>query len=158
MNTIRILALFIATAAMAVAAPEPAVNPATIQDKVNLTLGQKLHLTFKLAGERLLQPTISKGTDGDPDTVTASLYVTDATPVRVKGVPTRPYIVVSNGFARTLHFRALARRKGSKAFFAIDDLLKPAAPGEASQWCWESGSLIEEVILYEFALAGTPAK
>ena len=158
MKLIRTLVLFIATAAVAVAAePQKAVDLDTIKDKVNIKLGQEFHVKFNAEGDQLRQPKRFKGTDGGNASITISLQVTDCTPVPVKGVATRPYLTVSNRFERTLHYRALARLKGSPEFFEISEGLTPVDPGEAANKCWESGSLVEEVVLYQFSLSDKPS-
>jgi hypothetical protein len=54
MNLIRSLAFFLATAVVAMAAPQQAINPDTLKDKVSITLGQEFHLKFKQEGDQLL--------------------------------------------------------------------------------------------------------
>lgn len=158
MNQILTLAFLIATAAVAVAAPAQAVTIDTLKDKVSITLGQQFHLKFTADGDRLLQPKrLERAGDGKA-TVEIKLHVTDATPVPVQGVPTRPFLVVSNGFERPLSFRACARLKGSKEFFPISTGVEPIAPGDETMKCWESGSLVEEVVLYQFTLLPKPSK
>ena len=159
MNIIRTLALFIATAALAAAAPQQAVDPDTLKDKVSITLGQKFHLKFKLEGDKLLQPTKYKGTDDRKASVSVKLDVTSASPIPPprKG-ETRPFLEVYNGFERPLHYRALARLKGSKEFFEIREGVEPVPAAGGSNKCWEFGSLVEEVVLYQFALSEKPAK
>ena len=159
MNIIRFLAFFIATAVVAMAAPQQAVNPDTIIDKVSITLGQEFHLKFKPEGDQLLQPTKYKGTDDSKASVRVKLDLTTDSPIRPprKGA-TRPYLAVQNGFERTLSCRALARFKGSKEFFEIGEGLEAIHPGEGTNKCWEFGSLVEEVILYQFALSQKPSK
>jgi hypothetical protein len=152
------LAFFVATAAMSVAASAQAITMDTIKDKVSITLGQHLRLKFTADGDRLLQPKRLKRAGDEMATVEIKLLVTDSTPFRVQGVPTRPFLVVSNGFERTLHFRAVARLKGSNEFFEISEAGGPIEPGDQSLKCWESGSLVEEVVLYQFALSAKPAK
>jgi hypothetical protein len=149
----------IATAAVAVAAPRKAIDPDTIKDKVSITLGQEFHLKFKPEGDQLLQPTKYKGTDDSKASVKVKLGVTTASP----GPPpregaTRPYLAVQNGFERMLSCRALARFKGSREFFEIGEGLEAILPGEGTNKCWEFGSLVEEVVLYQFALAPKPSK
>lgn len=131
---------------------------ANIKDQVSVTLGREVQIKFKVDGNRLLQPETFKGPGDDKATVRIELKVTDATPVPVRGVATRPYLVVSNGFERTLHCRALARLKGSKEFFDISGDMEAIPPGEKSLKCWTSGSLVEEVVLYQFTLSPQPAK
>lgn len=147
-----------ASAAVAVAAPQRAIDVDTIKDKVSIRLGQELHVKFAAGGDRLLHPRSVERAGDDKATVEIKLHVTEATPVPVRGVATRPFLVVSNGFARTLHYRALARLKGSKEFFEISKAVEPIAPGEQSMKCWASGSLVEEVVLYQFALSPKPSK
>ena len=159
LNLISTFAFFIATAAVAVAAPPQAVDPDTIKDKVSITLGQKFHLKFKPEGDRLLQPAKYKGTDDGKASVRVKLDVTSASP----GTPpskgaTRPYLSVQNGFERTLSYRALARLKGSTKFFEIGEGVEPVPAEESGNKCWEFGSLVEEVVLYQFALSEKPSK
>lgn len=158
---IRAFTLCLAITATAFSAPRQAVDPQTIKDKVSIALGQELHVRFKLDGDRLLQPEAVKKSGGSGAGVTIQLKTTDSTPFPVRGVATRPFLAVSNNFERALHCRALARLKGSKEFFEISDLavIEPAGRGEMlAVRCWESGSLVEEVILYQFALSPRPAK
>ena len=158
MNLIRTLAFFIAIAAETVAAPQQAVDPDTIKDKVSITLGQEFHLKFKPKGDQLLQPVKFKGTDGTKASVRIKLAVTSASPVPVPKGATRPFLEVHNGFERQLHYRALARLKGSKEYFEIGDGVEPLPPGEGANKCWEFGSLVEEVVLYQFTLSDQPPK
>ena len=151
-------ALSIATAAAAVAAPRKAIDPDIIKDKVSITLGQQLHIKFAADGDRLLHPKSVKRAGDNKATVEIKLHVTDATPFRVRGVATRPFLVVSNGFERALSYRALARLKGSKEFFQISTGVEPIAPGDQTTKCWESGSLVEKVVLYQFTLIPKPSK
>jgi hypothetical protein len=158
MNILATLAFSIATAAAALAAPQKAIDPDTIKDKVSIKLGQEFRIKLTADGDRLLHPKKVEGTVGDKATVEIKLDVTDATPFPVRGVATRPYLVVSNGLDRTLDFRALARLKGSKEFFEFPFGVEPIAPGDQTTKCWRSGSLVEEVILYDFVLIPKPAK
>ena len=158
LNLIRSLAFSIATAAVAVAAPQQAVDPDTIKDKVSITLGQEFHVKFKPEGDQLLQPAKFKGTDDHKASVRIKLGVTSASPVPVPKGATRPFLEVHNGFERTLHYRALARLKGSREFFEIGERAEPLPSGEGALKCWEFGSLVEEVLLYQFALSEKPSK
>ena len=152
------LAFSIGAAVVAVAAPQKAIDPDTIEDKVSITFGQEFHLKFAADGDRLLHPKNAERAGDDKETVEIRLHVTDAAPFPVSGVATRPFLVVSNGFGRTLHYRALARLKGSKEFFEVSDAFEPIAPGDQSMKCWESGSLVEEVVVYQFTLSPKPSK
>ncbi len=155
---IHTLAFFIATASV-IAAPQQSIDPATIKEKVSITLGQEFHLKFKPEGDQLLQPTKFNGADDHHATVRVKLDVTSDSPVPPprKGA-TRPFLAVQNGFERTLHYRALARLKGSREFFEISEGVEPIRPGEGANKCWEFGALVEEVVLYQFALSGNPSR
>lgn len=159
MNFIRTLGLTLTLTAAAFAAPQKAISPDAIKDKVRITVGQELAVKFKTEGDRLTEPkNLDKPGDGK-GTVTIKLKTTDSTPFPVKGVATRPYLVVVNGFEKTLRFRALTRQKGSKEFFEIDEAFDPVPAGEESLLrCWESGSLVEEILLCEFTLSKEAAK
>ncbi len=150
-SLISIICLVIAAAAGG--APQQAIDVDTIKDKVSITLGHDLHIKFSADGDRLLHPESVNGAGDDKASVEISLRVTDSTPFAVRGVPTRPYLVVLNGLERPLHYRALARLKGSREFFEIGEAVDPIAPGDQAMKCWESGSLVEEVVLYQFALS-----
>jgi hypothetical protein len=159
MNIIRSLTFFIATSVVAMAAPQQAVNPDTIKDKVSITLGQEFHLKFKPKGDQLLQPTKYKGKGDSKASVRVKLSVTTHSPFPPprKGA-TRPYLAVENGFERTLSCRALARFKGSKEFVEISEDFKAIDPGDGWNKCWDFDSLVEEVVLYQFALSQKPSK
>jgi hypothetical protein len=159
MNLLRDLSFSFAITAAAFAAPQKAVYPDSIKDKVCIKLGQELTFKFQAEGARLIGPrNLAKA--GDPrGTVKIKLKTTDSTPFRVRGVATRPYLVVSNGFEKTLRFRAFTRLKGSRQFFEIDEPFDPVPAGEeALLRCWESGSLVEEILLCEFTLGGETAR
>lgn len=153
-----IIIVAIATAATAVAAPPQAIRTEAIKDKVRISLGRQLQIKFSVVGDGLQQSGRLDRAAGPVATVGFELGTTDATPFRVQGVATRPFLQVSNGFPRTLHYRAAARLKGSSEFFEIGEAGAPVPPGEQSLKCWESGSLVEEVILYQFALSPEPSK
>jgi len=159
MNIIRSFTFIIATAVVATAAPQQAVDPDTIKDKVSITLGQEFYVKFKLEGNQLLQPSKYKRTEDSKARVKIKLDVTTHSPIRPprEGV-TRPYLVVENDFERTLSFRALARFRGSKEFFEIDEGLEAIFPGERRNKCWGFASLVEEVVLYQFTLSPKPSK
>ena len=148
MNILHTLAFLIATAVVAVADPPKAVDPDTIKDKVSITLGQEATIDFKRDGDKLLQPAIVKGKGEKKATVRINLGVTSASPVPPpREGATRPFLHVDNDFEKTLHYRALARLRGSKEFFEITEGLEPILAGEGSNKCWEFDSLVEEVVL-----------
>lgn len=164
MNSIRFL-LFAATLSLCLIsvatagdAPTQAVKIDDINDKVSVRLGQEVHVKFAVIGDRLVQPKKVERPRGAKGIVEVRLHVTDSTPIRVKGVATRPYLVVTNGLDRPLEYRALARLKGRKDFLPVDTEAEPIEPGGQSSYCWESGSRIEELVLYRFTLSPKPSK
>lgn len=152
------LAVWLIAVSLAGGAPPGAVNVDDLADKVSIKLGQELHLKFAVAGDRLVQPRKVERARGGKSMVDVRLEVTDSTPMRVTGVATRPYLVVSNGFERPLHYRALARLKGRKEFRPVNAEFEPVEPGSQSSYCWESGSLVEEIVLYRFTLTPKRSK
>lgn len=138
---------------------KPAVETVDrIQDKVRVGLGEEWQIRFQVEGDRLVRPEKVKATGENQAAVGIELKVTDATPFPVEGVATRPYLVVTNGLDRAIECRALARLKGSRKYFEISVANAAIPPGEYATTCWESGSTIEEIVLYDFALAASPSK
>lgn len=158
MNKVLTIALSLAALATALAASPSAVKVDGLKDKVRLKLGQEQHFKFTSTGDKSLHLQSIRLTSKDKGIIAIRLHVTDSTPFRVEGVATRPYLVVSNGLERTLSFHTLTRLKGSKEFLPVDDDIEPIAPGGQGMKCWESGSLVEEVVLYQFELSATPVK
>jgi hypothetical protein len=130
----------------------------SIKDKVHIKLLEESAIEFQRRGDQLLQPTRSKVKDAKKGTVSIKLEVTSDSPFPPprKGA-TRPYLSVENNFEKTLHFRALARLKGSKEFFEINKDMEPLRPESVFLKCWEFDSLVEEVILCEFKLSDAKA-
>ncbi len=159
MNILHTLAFLIATAGVAVAEPPKAVNTETIKDKVSVTLLEESTVEFKLEGDRLLQPSKSKGTAVKKAAVQVKLRVTSASPVPPpREGATRPFLTVTNNFEKALHFRALVRLKGSKEFFEMNKDMEPLPAGDFYQKCWDFDSVVEEVILCEFKLSDKPVQ
>jgi hypothetical protein len=150
MKGMAALTLVIATVVLAGAAPLKPVEVKDLEGKVTVQLGQSVGIQFTADGDRLRNPR-KVGGDGEAK-VRIRLETTEATPIRVRGVATRPFLVVSNGFDRSLNFRVLAREKGSRAFFEVSWAGGPVDPGEQVPRCWESGSRVEELVLDQFAL------
>lgn len=136
------------------ATPKQEMDVDKIKDKVRIKRLEEIAVNLKADGERLLPR--APGENAEPDDVAIKIAIkeTTATPFRVKGDPTRPYLAMSNGTAKPLHFRTLARLKGSQEFFEVEDAMQPVEPGDMSVViCWESGSDVEEVVLYQFTFA-----
>ena len=145
-----------------VAAPKSKpVDGDKIKDKVSVKFGAETISTLRRDGDRLLPHAPNE--KGDPNDVTVKITIqeTTATPTPVEGDPTRSYLSMSNSSDKLLSFRALTRLKGSTEFYEMEEPLEPVKPGELTTvYCWGSGTLIDEMILYQFTLspeaAGAP--
>lgn len=159
MSILRTLPLVLATASVVVAAPKQGIDPGTIQDKVSIAVGQEFRIRFQPQRDQLLQPAKLRATDEAPATVKVKLDVTTDSPIRPpRQGATRPFLAVQNDFTKPLHFRALVRLKGSKEYFEMSEGVEPIPPGESANKCWGFEDRIEEVVLYQFTLSGTPSR
>lgn len=134
------------------ARPKP-VDLNRIKDKVSIMRGEESVVHLRADGDRLLVG--APGAKARPNDIAVTVIIknTTATPFRVEGDPTRPYLILSHGFDRPLQFRMLTRLMDSKEFYEEESPLEPVKPGgRFIVKCWESGSSVEEVVLYQFAL------
>ena len=132
--------------------PQP-VDVDQIKDKVSVRFGADTVATLRREGDLLVPHGPGDKAEATDVEVKISLKETTATPFPVKGDPTRSYLEMSHGSDKWLRFRALARRKGSKEFYEVEEPLEPVEPGDLSLVrCWESGTLMEELIFFEFKL------
>lgn len=132
----------------------PAIDPATIKDKVSIQLGDELITEFHREGNRLLQPAKSKVADDHQATVVVKLELTSASPFPPpREGATRPFLSVVNNFDSTLHFRALVRQKGSTLFFELSEEAPSLAAKSTFLKCWDFDTAVEEVVLYDFKLS-----
>jgi hypothetical protein len=61
---------------------------------------------------------------------------------------------MTNSADKALHFRVLTRIQRSKEYHELKDTLGEARPNcESIVWCWESGSQVEEVVVFQFQFA-----
>lgn len=128
------------------ASPEPAAP------KLSVMRGKEQSIALKADAGGRLQPAANG--DAGAARVTARLKVTTATPIVVKGNPTRPYLTIENGFEKPIHFRVLARDNGSTKFVEVRDISDTVEPGgNYIVKCFESGSRIEEITLTDFSIA-----
>ena len=125
-----------------------------IKDKVSVKRGEQIVVTLRSEGQRLVPR--APGEKAQPDDGTVKIAVAESTrpPFAVKGDSTRHYLTISNSTGEPLRFRFLAREKGSKEFYEEEAPSKPVRSlGEGHRTiikCWESGSLVEEVVVCEF--------
>ena len=138
--------------------PQP-VDLEKIKDKVSVKFGEDTVAKLRRDGDRLLPRAPGEKGDANDVAVKITLKETKDTPFAVQGDPTRSYLSMSNGSDTWLRFRALARLKGSKEYYEVEAPLEPVNPGDMSLVrCWESGKLVEEVILYQFMLTEEPSE
>ncbi len=136
-----------------------AINPNDIQEKVIVTLGEEFAIEFNRDGDQLTNPAKSKQAEVQKLAVNVKLAVTSASPAPPpREGATRPYLSVENNLNKTMHFRAIVRRKGSKEYFAIAEGAERVAAGSTMYKCWDFDTLVEEVILYDFKLSDQPAE
>lgn len=149
--------LLVAVSFAAAESPKP-VDVEAIKHKVTLSLGQDFSIKFKRDGDKLVEPAKVAASDEKAQTVQIKLDVTTASPVPgpTKGA-TRPYVHVANHMDSTLHYRMLVRNKGSKEFFETANGVRPLEAEGVANHCWNFDSLIEEVVVFDFALS-PPAK
>ncbi len=146
----KIIHIFLALAFAAISAAAHSASPDSPEATLHVTLGKQHSIALKADANGRLKAK-AKG-DTEAATVTAMLKQTTATPFPVKGDPTRPYLVVTNGFEKPIHFRLFAREKGSSKFVEVHDFEQPVPSGKnLTVLCWESGSLVEEVKLSDFS-------
>ncbi len=137
------------------AKPQP-VDVTQIKDKVSIKRGEKTTVNLKPDGQRLSPRAPGEKAQPGDVAVTITVKETTATPFRVEGDPTRPYLTISNRTGAPLHFRVLTRDKGSNEFYEEEafEPVKPKGEGYNSiVTCWMSGSRIEEIIVCELAHA-----
>lgn len=124
-----------------------------IKDKVHIKRDEKITVNLKPDGQRLSPR--APGEKAQPGDVAIKITIKDTkqTPFPVKGDPTRPYLSISNSTGAPLHFRVLTRDKGSNEFYEEEEPFEPVKPmGEGHNtivYCWESGSLAEEFVVFQ---------
>jgi len=110
-------------------------------------------VNLKSEGDRLLPQ--ATGAQANPNDIAVKIAIkeTTATPVPPQAHATRPYLGLSNGSDRPLQFRLLTRLKGSNEYREEDSPAEAVNPGAMiAVKCWESGSQLEEMVLYQFTL------
>jgi hypothetical protein len=117
----------------------PPLDPSKIDDKVTITLGQKLTVQFQAQGDSLKTPKIVEQTDQKQPSVILDFDKHDETLI----------LHIKNGFAQTLRVRCLMRLKWQKAFSETSILSIPAGLGDFESW----RDPIEELVLFDFKLS-----
>lgn len=138
--------------ALALAAITASADPVTsdADPKLSVTRGKQNSIALKAEAKGRL--TAKTKTDTAAATITARMKQTTETPFAVKGNPTRPYLVVTNGFEKPIYFRVFAREKGSKESVEVQEIAQPVSFAKNQiVYCFKSGSLVEEVTLSHFS-------
>jgi hypothetical protein len=139
MSTLRRLAIVLllaSTPALAFGDDKP--DPATLKDKVTITVGKSLFVEFEQKGDALKNPKLVDKASEKPPTPTFNLTTMDGNIL----------LVTKNPFPKDLKFRALARRKGRKDYYETS--IVPVKSGIFSIELWQEP--IEELVLFDFKL------
>jgi hypothetical protein len=129
---------FLMAAVLMATVPDKEIDPATLQDKVMISVGKELAVQFQQDGDSLSHPkVVEKPTDAPP---TLSLDF------RKQG--DNLILTTKNPFRNDLKFRAAARLKDRKEYFETS--IVPVKAGLLSFELWRDP--IEELVLFDFEL------
>jgi hypothetical protein len=113
---------------------------ADVPNAVTIKVGQEVFVSFTASGDSLVSPkTLPDGNGPDP-TVTVQL---------TQNGPTRT-LLVTNGYARGLGYRAVARKRGSRR----EVELPVSSVRSGAQAVMTLGEPFDELVLFEFHLQG----
>jgi hypothetical protein len=125
------------TLVAAVAGPTRADVP---EDAVVVKVGQAVFVSFTANGDSLVSPkTLPDGNGPDP---TVSIQVTQNGPTRT--------LLITNGYARALGYRAKTRKRGSRKELE----LPVSSVRSGMQSVTTLGEPFDELVLFEFHLQG----
>jgi hypothetical protein len=133
----RRICLALMTLVAAVAEPTRADVP---DDAVTIKVGQELFISFTANGDSLVSPKAVPDGNGPDATVTIQL---------TQNGPTRT-LLVTNGWARALGYRAKARKRGSRK----ETELPVSSVRSGMQSVMSLGEPFDELVLFEFHLQG----
>jgi len=121
------------------AASEFGATQADVPDAVSIKVGQQLIVSFTSNGDSLLSPKPAADGGADP---TVTVQLTQSGPTRT--------LLVTNGYARQLGYRVLARKRGSRK----EVELPVSSVRSGMQSVMTLGEPFDELVLYEFHLQG----
>jgi hypothetical protein len=121
-----------------VAAGAGATRANVPDNAVTIKVGQELFISFTASGDSLVGPKILPDANGPDPTVT--VQVTQNGPTRT--------LLVTNGFAKALNYRAVARKRGSRREIE----LPVSAVRGGMQSVTTLGEPFDELVLSEFHL------
>jgi hypothetical protein len=110
------------------------------EDSVTVKVGQQVYISFTANGDSLVTPKAVPDANGSDPVVT--IQITQSGPTRT--------LLVTNGFARTLGYRAKARKRGSRK----ETELPTAAVRGGLQSVVSLSEPFDELVLFEFHLQG----
>jgi hypothetical protein len=113
-------------------------DPATLQDKVTLKLGDKVTVTFNAQGDSLAEPKVVAQVEDKPSSVSFSFTLEEG--IRM--------LTIQNAFSRGLRMRCLVRVAGRKEF--VESTVHPLFPNFFSTQAF--GDPVEELVLFDFKL------
>jgi hypothetical protein len=121
-----------------VAAGAGATRANVPDNAVTIKVGQELYISFTASGDSLVSPKTLADANG-PDPI-ITVQVTQNGPTRT--------LLVTNGYARVLNYRAVARKRGSRK----EVELPVSAIRSGMQSVMTLGEPFDELVLYEFHL------
>ena len=116
----------------------PPIDPSNLEDKVTITVGQKLAIQFQSDGDALKKPKMIEQPDAKSPSVALDFGKHDSILI----------LSIKNSFSRALRCRCLMRLKGQKEYSETSIL--PIMAGLADYESW--GDPIEEIVLFDFKL------
>jgi len=136
MNETNLCKVISATAALLFTLHAIAAEPAKLEDKVTIKLGQKLTIQFQ--GDSLKAPKVVEQPDPKKPSVALDLSRNGENVI----------LHVKNGFRRTLRVRCLMRLKGQQTYRETSIIPIPAGLGDFESW----RDPIEQLVLFDFKL------
>jgi hypothetical protein len=111
-----------------------------VPNAVTIKVGQQLYISFTANGDDLISPKTLPDANGTDPTVTVQL---------TQSGPTRT-LLVTNGYARGLGYRVVARKRGSRK----ETEVSVASVRSGMQSVTTLGEPFDELVLFEFHLQG----
>jgi hypothetical protein len=113
---------------------------ADVPNAVTIKVGQQIHVSFTASGDDLISPKNLPDANGPDPMVTVQL---------TQSGPTRT-LLVTNGYAPGLGYRAIARKRGSRK----ETELPVSSVRSGLQSVMTLGEPFDELVLFDFHLQG----
>jgi hypothetical protein len=111
-------------------------NPDQIETKFSVKCGEKVCVSFEQKGDTATKVTVVKTTDDKTPHFDVDFHASD------DGIVTA---IIHHTYPNTIHYRCLARNKGSKTWYASNMI--PAPPNFHNGETWKG---VEEIVLFDF--------